>query len=77
MGRRERERKAKRALAELGQTATPCKAVALAPKTPAAKRRASVGKARAKAKTGAVQQAKALGNEPWQCGSGRYCLSAC
>ena len=45
MGRRERERKAKRALAELGQTATPCKAAALAPKTPVAKRPASVRKA--------------------------------
>ena len=57
MGKKEREKKAaKRALAELGQTATPCKAAALAPKTPAAKRRASVGKARA----------KALEDEPWQ-----------
>ena len=45
MGRRERERKANRALAELGQTATPSKAAALVPKTPVAKRPASVRKA--------------------------------
>ena len=57
---RERERKAKRALAELGQSATVA-AAALVPnlrKTPAAKRKASVAKARAKAKANAgyVQQ---------------------
>ena len=68
MGVKERERKAKRALAELGHMATPCKAPAL---TPAAKRRASVAKkaglaAKAKAKAGAVPQANAVGNEPWQ-----------
>ena len=69
MGVKERERKAKRAAGELfPHAATPCKAPAL---TPAAKRRASVAKkaalaAKAKAKAGAVPQANAVGNEPWQ-----------
>ena len=79
MGQRERERKAKRALAELGHAATPCKAPAL---TPAAKRHASVVKkaqaavAKAKdtsAKVRAIEPppppppaSARVGNEPWQ-----------